>query len=151
MIFLAQRNLYNLRFGSEFSCVSCQITVSAVPRLACCPNKELLDTNYFDTFLYTVYSCSCTCVFIEMFTKSLIALLISAAVVGSQASDCHGDQKALDECYMQIALDFAKVHNPKFPFGALVVDHSVNKISCYGANSNKKNKLLHGETAAFWK
>ncbi|ORX80858.1 cytidine deaminase-like protein [Basidiobolus meristosporus CBS 931.73] len=51
---------------------------------------------------------------------------------------------------MKIALDFAKVHNPGFPFGALIVDHKKNEISCYGANSNKQNKLMHGETAAFW-
>ncbi|CAM0138925.1 hypothetical protein VKS41_008483 [Umbelopsis sp. WA50703] len=85
-----------------------------------------------------------------MFAKSLIALIVSAVLIGTDASECHGDQKNLDECYMKIALDFAKVHNPKFPFGALIVDHGSNTISCYGANSNKKNKLLHGETAAFW-
>lgn len=77
---------------------------------------------------------------------------------------------AIDECYMKIALDYALIHNPKFPFGALIVDHTKNEISCYGANSNTKNKLLHGknskieyvlnficldliigETSAFWK
>lgn len=77
---------------------------------------------------------------------------------------------AIDECYMKIALDYALIHNPKFPFGALIVDHIKNEISCYGANSNTKNKLLHGknskieyvlnfiyldliigETSAFWK
>ncbi|KAG0745323.1 hypothetical protein G6F61_006837 [Rhizopus arrhizus] len=57
---------------------------------------------------------------------------------------------AIDECYMKIALDYALIHNPKFPFGALIVDHIKNEISCYGANSNTKNKLLHGETSAFW-
>ncbi|KAG1143178.1 hypothetical protein G6F36_015458 [Rhizopus arrhizus] len=51
---------------------------------------------------------------------------------------------------MKIALDYALIHNPKFPFGALIVDHIKNEISCYGANSNTKNKLLHGETSAFW-
>ncbi|RCH90830.1 hypothetical protein CU097_009144 [Rhizopus azygosporus] len=60
------------------------------------------------------------------------------------------DTKAVDECYMKIALDYALIHNPQFPFGALIVDHTKNDISCYGANSNKKNRLLHGETAAFW-
>ncbi|CDS10278.1 hypothetical protein LRAMOSA02954 [Lichtheimia ramosa] len=60
------------------------------------------------------------------------------------------NQVALDECYMQLALDHVMIHNPSFPFGALIVDHTTNEISCYGANSNRKNKLLHGETTAFW-
>ncbi|KAG1401496.1 hypothetical protein G6F60_006348 [Rhizopus arrhizus] len=51
---------------------------------------------------------------------------------------------------MKIALDHALIYNPKFPFGALIVDHTTNKISCYGVNSGAKNILLHGETAAFW-
>ncbi|CDH58447.1 predicted protein [Lichtheimia corymbifera JMRC:FSU:9682] len=55
------------------------------------------------------------------------------------------DQVALDECYMQLALDHVMIHNPSFPFGALIVDHTTNEISCYGANSNRKNKLLHGK------
>lgn len=55
------------------------------------------------------------------------------------------DTKAVDECYMKIALDYALIHNPQFPFGALIVDHTKNDISCYGANSNKKNRLLHGK------
>ncbi|RCI04291.1 hypothetical protein CU098_006378 [Rhizopus stolonifer] len=59
-------------------------------------------------------------------------------------------KKELDKCYMRIALDYALLHNPKAPFGALIVDHTTNEISCYGVNSGKKNKLLHGETAAFW-
>jgi hypothetical protein len=88
-----------------------------------------------------------------MFLKSLSTLIIVAAALplSALASQCDGDQQARDECYMRFALDFAKVHNPHFPFGALIVDHEQNEISCYGANSNKKNKLLHGETAAFWK
>ncbi|KAG2202287.1 hypothetical protein INT47_010735 [Mucor saturninus] len=51
---------------------------------------------------------------------------------------------------MKIALDYALLHNPQFPFGALIVDHTKNEISCYGVNSVKENALLHGETAAFW-
>ncbi|GAA5797195.1 hypothetical protein HPULCUR_002574 [Helicostylum pulchrum] len=58
--------------------------------------------------------------------------------------------RATDECYMKIALNFGLTHNPKAPFGTLIVDHATNEISCYGVNSNKKNTLLHGETAAFW-
>ncbi|KAI9471042.1 MAG: cytidine deaminase-like protein [Benjaminiella poitrasii] len=68
------------------------------------------------------------------------------------ANNCHSlfEQKAIDDCYMRIALDYAMLHNPSFPFGALIVDHTKNEITCYGANSNKQNKLLHGETSAFW-
>ena len=63
------------------------------------------------------------------------------------ANPCYklSDTKAVDECYMKIALDYALIHNPQFPFGALIVDHTKNDISCYGANSNKKNRLLHGK------
>jgi hypothetical protein len=86
--------------------------------------------------------------------KTWVTLLsFGIASVASQSGECQGatDAKAIDECYMKVALDYALIHNPGFPFGALIVDHTKNEISCYGANSNKKNKLLHGETAAFWK
>jgi Cytidine and deoxycytidylate deaminase zinc-binding region len=83
--------------------------------------------------------------------SSIILVVVAAFPLSAMATECGGDQHARDECYMKIALDFAKIHNPRFPFGALIVDHEQNDISCYGANSNKKNKLLHGETAAFWK
>lgn len=81
------------------------------------------------------------------------AILCLAYFNSAFATDCQGleSTKAIDACYMKIALDYALIHNPGFPFGALIVDHTKNDISCYGANSNKKNKLLHGETAAFWK
>lgn len=65
------------------------------------------------------------------------------------ASPCEGPD--IDACYMKIALDYALVHNPQFPFGTLIVDHTKNEISCYGVNSVKQNALLHGETSAFWK
>jgi hypothetical protein len=61
------------------------------------------------------------------------------------------NKDTIDECYMRVALDYALAHSPRFPFGALIVDHTKNNISCYGTNSSSKNKLLHGETAAFWK
>lgn len=89
-----------------------------------------------------------------MLLKSLSSIVLAFAAAFPLlvvATECDGDQLARDECYMKKALDFAKIHNPRFPFGALIVDHEQNEISCYGANSNKKNKLLHGETAAFWK
>lgn len=82
--------------------------------------------------------------------SAIIAFAYAAVVHGNSCQGLNG-QKTIDECYMKIALDYAKIHNPGFPFGALIVDHTKNDISCYGANSNKKNKLLHGETAAFWK
>jgi hypothetical protein len=112
--------------------------------------------------LYLLYSADSSifllCLFLLssllMLLKSLSAIILTAAAtfpLSAVASECIGDQHARDECYMKIALDFAKIHNPRFPFGALIVDHEENEITCYGANSNKKNKLLHGETAAFWK
>ncbi|KAI8333451.1 cytidine deaminase-like protein [Chlamydoabsidia padenii] len=87
--------------------------------------------------------------FNQLILSFLIFIIIFDMIA---AQSCHHlqDQKDIDECYMKIALDFAKKHNPQFPFGALIVDHTKNEISCYGANSNRKNALLHGETAAFW-
>ncbi|KAI8647251.1 cytidine deaminase-like protein [Parasitella parasitica] len=81
---------------------------------------------------------------------AIFALGIASTGVNANLCQALQGQKAIDECYMKIALDYALIHNPRFPFGALIVDHTKNDISCYGANSNKKNKLLHGETAAFW-
>ncbi|ORX80857.1 cytidine deaminase-like protein [Basidiobolus meristosporus CBS 931.73] len=83
---------------------------------------------------------------------AIVAGLVVSLLQGeTSATSCDLEsQLAKDECYMKIALDFAKAHNPGFPFGALIVDHKKNEISCYGANSNKQNKLMHGETAAFW-
>lgn len=72
----------------------------------------------------------------------------SAGVPGPDGSlnPCHGltDLDAIDTCYMRLALEHVMIHNPQFPFGALIVDHTTNEISCFGANSNRKNKLLHG-------
>lgn len=72
-------------------------------------------------------------------------------VIQGKVCDGFASTKEMDECYMKIALDFGLTHNPTAPFGTLIVDHTTNEISCYGVNSNKKNALLHGETAAFWK
>ena len=87
----------------------------------------------------------------KLFTALSTVLLIATSVVSANPCQDLKDPKAIDECYMKVALDYALLHNPGFPFGALIVDHTKNDISCYGANSNTKNKLLHGETAAFWK
>ncbi|KAG2226354.1 hypothetical protein INT45_000522 [Circinella minor] len=96
------------------------------------------------------------------FTTSILSISIATlltknktyANIGPDGSSnpCHDltEQQEIDECYMRLALEHVLVHNPSFPFGALIVDHTTNEISCYGANSNRKNKLLHGETTAFW-
>ncbi|KAI8393334.1 cytidine deaminase-like protein [Radiomyces spectabilis] len=85
----------------------------------------------------------------KLFSLTAAVCLLAAT---AHANHCqqYTEQNDIDECYMKIALDYALLHNPRFPFGALVVDHTQNEISCFGANSNRKNKLLHGETAAFW-
>jgi hypothetical protein len=80
-------------------------------------------------------------------TLSLVIFIAIFDMIAAQSCHHLEDQKDIDECYMKIALDFAKIHNPQFPFGALIVDHTKNEISCFGANSNKKNKLLHGKSA----
>lgn len=80
-------------------------------------------------------------------TLSLAIFIAIFDMIAAQSCNNLEDQKEIDECYMKIALDFAKIHNPQFPFGALIVDHTKNEISCFGANSNKKNKLLHGKGA----
>lgn len=83
---------------------------------------------------------------------TLFGLFISLLAHFSYASTlCQGSASDIDECYMKIALDHALIYNPKYPFGALIVDHTKNSISCYGVNTASKNVLLHGETAAFWK
>jgi hypothetical protein len=87
----------------------------------------------------------------KLFTAGSAILAILAYTVSANVCKDLESPKPIDECYMKTALDYALIHNPGFPFGALIVDHTKNDISCYGANSNKKNKLLHGETAAFWK
>ena len=90
------------------------------------------------------------------FTTSILSVSIATlltrnktyANIGPDGSinPCHDlqEQQEIDECYMRLALEHVLVHNPSFPFGALIVDHTTNEISCYGANSNRKNKLLHG-------
>jgi hypothetical protein len=78
-------------------------------------------------------------------------LIFFARCVFSQAH-CQGlkDQQAVDECFMKIALDYALVHNPGAPFGAIVVDLSTHTIACYGVNSWRKNALLHGKIWVFY-
>lgn len=88
-------------------------------------------------------------------TKALLALSspilgATSAVPGLDGSinPCRDlkEQPEIDKCYMRLALDHVLIHNPTFPFGALIVDHTKNEISCYGANSNRRNKLLHGKS-----
>ncbi|EFA79046.1 hypothetical protein PPL_08516 [Heterostelium album PN500] len=58
-------------------------------------------------------------------------------------------QDARDECYMRIALAFGVTLNRERPYGAIIVNHVSNNISCYGVNSGNDNVLSHGEIAAF--
>lgn len=37
-----------------------------------------------------------------------------------------------------MALEHGLERNPRAPFGAILVDHTANKISCMGANDNRK-------------
>ena len=90
------------------------------------------------------------------FTTSVLSAVIAVLLISNEANanigldgsinPCHDltEQQEIDECYMRLALNHVLIHNPTFPFGALIVDHTTNEISCYGANSNRKNKLLHG-------
>ncbi|KAI8374142.1 uncharacterized protein BYT42DRAFT_575275 [Radiomyces spectabilis] len=78
----------------------------------------------------------------------LLWTLITASLFGlTLANPCAdlSEQGALDECYMRSALDLALERNPRAPFGTVIVDHTTNKISCYGVNSNYHNILMHGK------
>jgi len=59
-------------------------------------------------------------------------------------------QKQLDECYMQVAVNFGVSQNPARPYGALIVDNWRNVISCYGVSRGSENALFHGEISAFF-
>lgn len=76
-----------------------------------------------------------------------VVLSYTLTLVLGQPCQNLSSQTEIDECYMKIALDFAFVHNPQFPFGALIVDHTKNTITCYGVNSVAKNVLLHGNVS----
>lgn len=55
--------------------------------------------------------------------------------------------KMSDEYYMQKALEMAK-HNPKAPFGAVIVDNITGKIIAEGVNATMINPTFHGEMVA---
>jgi len=59
-------------------------------------------------------------------------------------------QNQLDECYMQVAVDFGVSQNRARPYGALIVDTFKNVISCYGVSRGSENALFHGEMSAFF-
>ncbi|KAL0084106.1 secreted cytidine and deoxycytidylate deaminase [Phycomyces blakesleeanus] len=82
---------------------------------------------------------------------TLLAFIVACLLQLANANPCKllTDQSELDSCYMREALNFALLENPRLPFGALIVDHTTNDISCYGVNSDRKDALLHGESAAF--
>ena len=50
---------------------------------------------------------------------------------------------------MLVALEFGVSQNLARPYGAIVVDHFNNTISCYGVSNGNANTLDHGEMAAF--
>lgn len=52
-----------------------------------------------------------------------------------------------DEYYMDIALQVAK-HNPKAPFGAIIVDNNTGEILAEGLNATTENPTFHGEMVA---
>jgi len=50
---------------------------------------------------------------------------------------------------MRVALAFGVSLNPARPYGAIIVNHATNVISCYGVSNGAANTLDHGEMAAF--
>ncbi|KAI9024275.1 cytidine deaminase-like protein [Phycomyces nitens] len=82
---------------------------------------------------------------------ALLTLVIGLLLELARANPCKllTDQYELDACYMKAALEFGLAGNPRLPFGAVIVDHISNDISCYGVNSDRTDALLHGESAAF--
>ena len=90
------------------------------------------------------------------FTSSVLLVAIGILLIsnegnanikpGDSNNPCHylTEQQETDECYMRLALNYALINDATSPFGALIVDHTTNEISCYGANSSRKNELLHG-------
>lgn len=54
-------------------------------------------------------------------------------------------QLEIDECYMNMALEYGMERNPRAPYGTIIVDHIKNTISCIGVNDNRNDILLHGK------
>lgn len=61
----------------------------------------------------------------------------------------HVTPKKTDQEYMQMAVAVAK-HNPKYPFGAVIVDNTTGKVIAQGLNDTKTthNPIRHGEMVA---
>ena len=55
--------------------------------------------------------------------------------------------KKRDEYYMQMAIQIAK-HNPKAPFGAVIVNNKTDEVLAEGLNANNINPTFHGEIVA---
>ena len=52
------------------------------------------------------------------------------------------------EYYMQIAIDYAKQHNPVWPFAAILVDQSNGEIITQAVNQAHLSPTQHGEIVA---
>jgi tRNA(adenine34) deaminase len=70
----------------------------------------------------------------------------SAAPAIAQAAPSAG-QIARHERYMREAIREAK-RNPKWPFGAVIVDSGSGEILARGSNASSGNPILHGEIVA---
>lgn len=64
-------------------------------------------------------------------------------LIGQQ---CHAALKS-DAYYMGLAIEIAK-HNPKAPFGAVIVDNKTGEILAEGLNASSINPTFHGEMVA---
>lgn len=77
-------------------------------------------------------------------------LLLSCLFLEANAGKPHAPAgKKTDKEYMELAVAIAK-HNPKYPFGALIVDNKTGKILAQGLNDSNKthNPTHHGEMVA---
>jgi tRNA(Arg) A34 adenosine deaminase TadA len=73
-------------------------------------------------------------------------VFILAYGVQSYAADVSHAKKS-DEYYMEKALELA-MHNPKAPFGAVIVDNKTGEILGEGFNQSSLNPTFHGEIVA---
>lgn len=79
-----------------------------------------------------------------MITRLSICLLALVFTTCSYATT-----KKTDNEYMRMAVEIAK-HNPKAPFGALIVDNKTGEVLCEGLNDTAltHNPTHHGEIVA---
>lgn len=69
------------------------------------------------------------------------------AVVVRHAEDLPSEDLERHETYMRAAISEA-VHNPRYPFGAVIVDRVSNRLVARGVNRSRTNPTLHGEMVA---